>query len=278
MIVIMTTQQLPPTKYLARAEGTLAYDLQGAGPLVVLVPGMGELRSSYRLLAPTLAAAGFTVATADLRGHGDSATTFSSYGDVETAGDIAALIQELGGPAVIVGNSMAGGAGVIAAADHPELVSGLVLLGAFVRNPQSSGFELALFRAMMAPLWIARVWKMYMPTLYAGKKPADFENYRNAVFASLRRPAYAKAFSLTTRQTDHAPAEAKLSGVTAPTLVIMGELDPDFKNPAEEARFTGEALKGEVVMVPETGHYPQSQQPEITASAILRFLQINSAK
>jgi len=274
----MTSQQLPTTKYLARDEGKIGYDLQGTGPLVVLVPGMGELRFSYRLLAPTLAAAGFTVATADLRGHGDSDTTFSSYGDVETAGDIVALIQELGGPAVIVGNSMAGGAGVIAAADHPELVSGLVLLGAFVRNPQSSGFQLALFRAMMAPLWIARVWKMYMPTLYAGRKPADFQSYRDAVFASLRRPAYAKAFSLTTRQTDHAPAEAKLSGVTAPTLVIMGELDPDFTNPVEEARFTGEALKGEVVMVPETGHYPQSQQPEITGSAILQFLQINSAK
>jgi hypothetical protein len=35
-----------------------------------------------------------------------------------------------------------------------------------------------------------------------------------------------KAFSLTTR-TDHTPAQAQLSDVSAPTLVVMGEQDPD---------------------------------------------------
>lgn len=44
-----------------------------------------------------------------------------------------------------------------------------------------------------------------MPTLYSGSKPADFKEYREKVSASLRRPEYGKAFSLTTRQTDHAP-------------------------------------------------------------------------
>jgi pimeloyl-ACP methyl ester carboxylesterase len=125
---------------------------------------------------------------------------------------------------------------------------------------------------MMAPLWIASVWKAYMPTLYAGRKPVDFDVYRGRVVESLRRPAHGKAFSLTTRQTDHAPAEARLGGVTAPVLVIMGERDPDFKDPAAEARFIGETLHGEVVMVAEAGHYPQSQQPDITATAVLGFL------
>ena len=31
-------------------------------------------------------------------------------------------------------------------------------------------------------------------------------------------------------------------------------------------------VHGEVVMVPEAGHYPQSQQPEQTAGAVVRFL------
>jgi pimeloyl-ACP methyl ester carboxylesterase len=268
-----SSTSVPSTLYLDRPEGRIGYDTQGAGPLLVLVPGMGELRSSYRFLTPALVAAGYTVATTDLRGHGDSDTTFSAYGDVETAGDISALIDELGGPAVIVGNSLAAGSGVIVAADHPGQVTGLVLVGPFVRNPQLGRLMSALFRAMTAPLWVARVWKAYLPTLYAGQKPVDFDSYRASVFASLRRPAYGKAFSKTTRQTDHAPAEARLAAVTAPVLVIMGERDPDFKDPAAEARWIGETLHAEVVLVPEAGHYPQSQQPQITSDAVLGFLE-----
>jgi pimeloyl-ACP methyl ester carboxylesterase len=260
------------TQYLVRPEGRIAYDLQGAGPLLVLVPGMGELRSSYRFLAPALVAAGYSVATTDLRGHGDSDTTFSSYGDIETAGDIQALINQLGRSAVIVGNSLAAGAAVIVAAEHPAQVDGLVLIGPFVRNAPMNFFTRGLFRVTMAPLWVAPMWKSYMPTLYAGRKPDDFEEYRTAVVASLKRTAYGKAFSLTTQQTTHDAAEAKLSAVTAPTLVIMGDKDPDFKDQAAEARFVGDALHGEVVMVADAGHYPQAQQPGITTAAILGFL------
>jgi len=55
-------------------------------------------------------------------------------------------------------------------------------------------------------------------------------------------------------------------------MVIMGTQDPDFPEPADEATWIGHALSGEVVMVPEAGHYPQSQQPGPTSEAILRFL------
>jgi len=267
-----SSAQSPSTRYIIRPEGRIAYDVQGSGPVVVLVPGMGDLRAGYRYLAPQLAAAGYTVATTDLRGHGDSDATFSSYGDPETADDIEALIDALGGQAVIGGNSLAAGAAVIVAAEHPTKVSGLVLLGPFVRNPPASAFEKWMFRIMMTPLWVAMIWKSYMPTLYKGKKPADFEEYRSTVIASLKRPGYAKAFSLTTSQTTHDPAEARLGDVTAPAIVIMGDSDPDFKDPAGEAKWIGEKLNAQVVMVAEAGHYPQSQRPEITTPAVLGFL------
>jgi len=123
----------------------------------------------------------------------------------------------------------------------------------------------------MARPWAATAWKSYMPKLYAGQRPADFAEYRDRVVASLRRPGYAKAFSLTTR-TNHDPAEARLADVSAPTLVLMGERDPDFPDPQGEANWIAQALNGEVVMVPEAGHYPQSQQPEVTTAAVLGFL------
>jgi len=265
------TVQNTSTNHLARPEGRIGYDVAGEGPLVVLVPGMGDLRATYRLLAPALRSSGYRVACTDLRGHGDSDTTFTSYGDVETAGDILALIEQLGGPAVVVGNSMGAGAAVLAAAEKPDLVCGLVLVGPFVRNGDMSVIQRALLRLAMARPWAASAWKAYMPKLYAGHKPADFDAYRDQVVGGLRRAGYARAFSLTTR-TSHDPAEARLGEVSAPALVVMGELDPDFPDPRAEADWIARVLHAEVVMVPDAGHYPQSQQPDITGEALVRFL------
>ena len=257
--------------YLVRPDGRIGYDVAGTGPLIVLVPGMGDLRAGYRFLAPALRAAGYRVACTDLRGHGDSDARFPSYGDEETASDIVALIGELGGPAVVVGNSMGAGSAVLAAAQRPGLVSGLVLVGPFVRDPAVSLAQRVLLRAVMARPWAALSWKLYLPKLYAGRRPADFTEYRGQVVASLGRPGYARAFSLTTR-TSHASAAARLAEVTAPVLVVMGEQDPDFGDPAAEAAWIARATGGQVAMVPEAGHYPQSQRPGLTSAAVLRFL------
>jgi pimeloyl-ACP methyl ester carboxylesterase len=259
------------TRYLSRPEGRIAYDVAGDGPLVVLVPGMGDLRATYRFLAPALVAAGYRVATTDLRGHGDSDAGFTSYGDVETAGDLVALIEALGGPAVIVGNSMGAGAAAFVAADRPELVSALVLVGPFVRDGSISAFTRVMMRVAMATPWAAMSWKAYAPKFYAGHRPDDLDTYLAGVVASIKRPGYPKAFSLTTR-TSHAPVEVRLTEVTAPTLVVMGEKDPDFPDPTAEADWIASTLHGTVVMVAESGHYPQSQQPELVAAAIVSFL------
>ena len=261
----------PSPSYLHRPGGRIAYEVVGEGPLVVLVPGMGDLRSSYRLLAPQLVAVGYRVALTDLRGHGDSDPTFDSYGDLETAGDIAALVEALGGPAVVVGNSMGAGAAVCVAADRPELVAGLVLVGPFVRDGDVGAVTRGLMRVALAAPWAAMTWKSYLPRLHAGHRPDDHESHVSQVVASMRRPGYARAFSRTTRLS-HAPAEARLGAVGAPTLVVMGERDPDFPDPRAEATWIADTLGGSVVMVPDAGHYPQSQQPGIVADAVESFL------
>jgi pimeloyl-ACP methyl ester carboxylesterase len=252
--------------------GRIAYDVRGDGPLVVLVPGMGDLRSSYRFLAPLLADSGHRVVSVDLRGHGDSDAGFDAYDDEATARDLAALIDALGGPAVVVGNSMAAGSAVILAADHPDLVAGLVLVGPFVRDPATSRLQLLLFRLLMTRPWAGAVWARYLPTLHAGRRPDDLADHVAAVRAALRRPGHLAAFTRTTRTT-HTPAAERLPRVTAPTLVVMGERDPDFRDPEAEAAWIADALHGTAVMIPDAGHYPQAQQPEAVAAAVVPFLQ-----
>jgi pimeloyl-ACP methyl ester carboxylesterase len=257
-------------RFLERPEGRIAYELAGSGPLVVCIPGMGELRSSYRRTVPALVAAGFSVVTVDLRGHGDSDATFTAYDDVAAGSDVVALLEHLDGPAVLLGNSMGAGAAAWAAAERPDLVAGLVLLGAFVRNPPTGALTLLGFRALMGGPWAPRVWGAYLPSLYPGRRPEDFDAHRAEILASMRRPGHSAAFRRTTRTT-HAPVEARLDDVRAPVLVVMGERDPDFGDPAAEARWIAERLHGEVVLVPGAGHYPQVEEPDAVNPPLVSF-------
>jgi pimeloyl-ACP methyl ester carboxylesterase len=264
-------------RYLRRPDGAVAFESEGSGPLIICVPGMGDLRSSYRHVAPALRAAGFRVVLTDLRGHGDSDTTFEAYGDEPTAGDITALIEHLGEPAIIVGNSMAAGAAVLVAARRPELVTGLVLVGPFVRNPKSHPLTPLILRILMAPLWAATTWNSYLPKLYAGVKPADFEAYRASVAAAMKAPGHSRAFSLTTR-TSHDAAHRALADVHTPTLVVMGDRDPDFPDAAAEAQWVAEQLGGDVLIVPDAGHYPHAQRPDVVSPAIEAFAKAATAR
>lgn len=263
-------QQAP--RYLDRPGGRIAYEAAGEGPLVVCVPGMGDLRSVYRFLGPALVEAGYRVVTMDLRGHGDSDATFAEYDDVAAGTDVVALLAALGGGlAVLVGNSMGAGAAAWAAAEAPDLVARLVLIGPFVRNaPVGRGAMLAFRLALLRP-WGPSAWYAWYARLYPGRPPADLGAHRARIRESLRRPGHWRAFVATTH-TSHAPVEARLDEVRARTLVVMGERDPDFRDPAAEAASVADRLGGGVVMVPGAGHYPQAEYPEIVTQAILDFL------
>src|SRR5215469_4939059 len=128
------------TEFLDIEGGRIAYDVTGDGPLIVLSHGIGDRRQAFRYLAPELARAGFRVAAVDMRGHGESSTgDWKSISRTDVAGDLVALIRHLGGgPAVIVGHSLSGGAATIAAATEPGLVSGIVELAPFTRKVQYS--------------------------------------------------------------------------------------------------------------------------------------------
>ena len=108
------------TRFLEVPEGRIAYsDMDGVGPVVILVPGLGDRRATFRFLVPRLAAAGFRVISVDNRGHGDSSTSFTDYSAASVGGDIVALVDALAIPrgrgVYLLGNSLAGAAAVWAA-------------------------------------------------------------------------------------------------------------------------------------------------------------------
>jgi pimeloyl-ACP methyl ester carboxylesterase len=276
------------TEFLDVEGGRIAYDVTGSGPLVVLSHGIGDRRQAYRFLAPMLAQAGYRVANADLRGHGESSMGWKSVtgkdaiSRTDVAGDLLALIRHLGGPAVIVGHSISGGAATIAAVEQPDLVSGIVELNPFTKTQKLSlgglirirRYRLGLSRLMGTQLFHSlRIWMRYLDVAYP-TKPADYADYMAALAAKLREPGRMAEFMKTGKSTP-ADAGAQLPNVTVPALVIMGTLDPDFADPRAEGDAIVAAMPsgvGTVAMVEGAGHYPHAQSPDQVAALVIGFL------
>jgi pimeloyl-ACP methyl ester carboxylesterase len=269
----MTAQDLP--QFLERPEGRVAFsDTGGKGLLIVCVPGMGDVRATWRFITPRLVDRGFRVVAIDLRGHGASSTTFQNISAAAVGSDVVALLDKLNaGPAVIVGNSLAGAAAVWAAAERPNLVSGLALIDPFVRDIPPSFFQTALLKLALLRPWGPATWGSYYKSLYVTNKPADLDAYTDTLVRSLREPGRLEA-TRAMAWVSKTPCEKRIPEVKAPTLVIMGTRDPDFSDPMAEAKQVADALHGELLSVEGAGHYPQSEQPELVASAIAKLASV----
>ena len=197
-------------------------------------------------LAPQLVAAGYRVAAADLRGHGESSTGWAVlHPHRYRRATLLALIRHLGGPAVIVGHSFSGGSATIAAAQAPDLVSAIVEIGPFTRVPKISLGALLRnrrYRQGHAPAARHRrspaAWARGRATsimAFPGLKPADYERAdQPRCRRNLREPGRMAA---TRKMGKSRPADAERQARPAsgaPPWSIMGTLDPDWPDPRAE--------------------------------------------
>jgi pimeloyl-ACP methyl ester carboxylesterase len=260
--------------YLARPQGRIAYDLYGAGnsgTLVVCVPGMFDHRASFRFVGERLAADGHRVAVMDLRGHGDSDTTFDAYTSRAAAGDAIALAEELDGHGVVMtGNSLGGAAVTMAAMDRPDLVAGIALLGPFLRTPAPNAVMDLLQRLLVTRPWAPWTVAAFYDSLHKGRTPEGHREQKARIVAMLRPADRFRAV----RATIFADNEQVLTapGLQTKAVVMVGEQDPDWSDPRAEAEWVASVVGGTVEMVPESGHYPQSQRPDVVAATVARLI------
>jgi pimeloyl-ACP methyl ester carboxylesterase len=232
---------------------------------------MGDLRGEYRFLVPQLVEAGYRVATMDVRGHGASSVEWDDFSVAGVGADIVALICELeSGPAIIVGTSMAAGAAVWAAAEAPELIRGMILVGPFVRG-EGTWFGNLMFSALFARPWGPAMWAQYYSMLYPSHKPADFNEYSSLLKSNLKEHGRMEALLRMIRASKKA-SEERIPKVQSPVLVLMGSRDPDFKIPEEEAKRVAGHLCGTYAMIGNAGHYPHAEMPDVATPLMLSFM------
>lgn len=102
----------------------------GAGPTLVLLPGLGRPAEDLDPLAGLLVQAGYRVVQPDPRGTGGSTGALDGLTLHDLAADVAAVVEETGeAPVIVIGHAFGNRIARMAAADRPDLVRAVVLLG-----------------------------------------------------------------------------------------------------------------------------------------------------
>lgn len=166
---------LQPQEQFISANGLNFHllDWSGQGDWLVLLHGLASQAHIWDLLAPHLIDS-FRVVAIDQRGHGLSDKPDSSYDFATITADLHAILKALKiNRAVLAGHSWGGNVAVQYAVDHPERVSGLILIDGgflqigdrldwptvekFLEPPDLIGTPVDEFRSDMK-MWMGSAW------------------------------------------------------------------------------------------------------------------------
>ena len=262
----------PPVQGFATVDGgTLFYEVQGAGPAVVLIHGgMLDHRAWDPQIAPLVR--GHRVVRYDVAGHGQSPVPDAPWRTYE---HLRTLLAHLGVErAALVGHSMGARIAIDLAIAHPELVDALVLIGPGMSGFPFSGRDFLASAQVMSAARAAsdapRAADYFMCSWVAGphRTPAQVDP---AVWAKAHLMALPNALHAIDGPAFDPPAVGRLAEVRAPTLVIEGALD------CEDIHLVGRLIERRVagarrVVIPGVAHLVGMEAPAEVNRLILGFL------
>ncbi len=244
-------------------------------PVVFLHAGVADRRMWSEQMRE-LAAGGYHVISYDRRGYGQTETADVPFNHLV---DLEAVLDRLSvHAAVLVGCSMGGGLAIDFALEHPERTVGLVLVGTAVTG--AHGYEvpeeveeledainyarergnLDTINRVQAHLWLDG------PGSQSGRvqgAPRDLFFEMNAI--ALNHPKLTQ---------EELPDDAfdNVSAITAPTLLMVGELDcPDIIAIHED--LSEEIENAFAVILEDTAHLPSLERPDLFNPLLLEFLE-----
>ncbi len=254
---------------LQTSTGPIAYDEQGDGPAIVLLPSGAHDRHDYDELRALLPAHLRSIAI-DWPGHGSSPLGEGPASAMRFADVAEQLVEQLAPQgAVVVGNSVGGFSAARLAIRRPELVRGLVLVdsGGFVGRP----LHVRAFCALMARPWFLRRIYPTFATRYMRPRTAADRRSRDVGVATTRQDPGLRAVtelwrSFTSPEHD---LRDEAASITAPTLLIWGRRDPVI--PLRVGRRIAATIPGSELVVLDSGHVPHTTDPESFAGHLIPF-------
>ena len=265
-------------RFVELPQATLRVRVAGTGPVaLVIVPDPPNVIEHYdRLIA--LLAPHLRVVCCEAPGFGFSrpAPGFD-FSPASQAASMAALLARLAlGPYLLAFPCFAGLVAVQLAAEHPELVNGLVIVQTpawsealgWVRRIDRRGLLQTPWLGQLAMSFgkrrVARGW--YRAALPPGADPAPF--LAPALAAFERGGAYCLASAFQAACRTPAP---RLGPVRQPALVVWGGADRTHRR-TDKRSILEYVPRADWVDFAAAGHFPDLEQPERFRDELLHFL------
>lgn len=242
----------------------------GAGP-VVLIHGLAEGRESWSVTQADLS--GLHTFAYDLRGHGASSTG-AGAGTLEQLGqDLLGFLEQVTGPATVVGFSLGGTIALWAAAERPDLVLRTVVLGtSSVVGRSAVGFyadRIELAGDTAAAAFRTAVRDDTAAGLFTAAP--DLDALTQARLAAIGNGAGYVNASRAMAALHEFPLTPRLADITSHVDVVGAEHDAFC--PAKAARIIVDALSDVTYWeVPDAGHLMNIDNPPAVTEILLKTL------
>ena len=229
-----------------------AYSIDGSGPPLFLIHGIGAARDTWRFMLPILSER-FTVVTYDLRGHGTSPKPSGPFGLEELVADLERVRERTGFErAHFAGHSLGGMIGPAYARDYPARVASLGLLStAAFRTEEDSRKVWAVVKAMEEK-GVEQVLKTLIDRWYTDEfirtRPEIVDRRMRQVIET-DEEVFLNVFRIYAG-TEMAPW---LHQVSAPALIMTGENDGGC-NPRLNRQIDDAMQNSDLVILPNYKH------------------------
>ncbi len=254
---------------------------QTNGRTVVLLHGMNFGGFYFGGPIDVLRRAGFRVVVPDQIGFGRSSKPIIPYNFHDMALNTRTLLQSLGiTRAAIVGHSMGGMLTARFAASYPDITERAVIYDPIGLSdvrweaPWHSAEE--AYKAAMART-NDQAWQMALANIqryFPGAWKPEYEQYVRILYAptlSADWPRLAMVRSIYQQMPYLDPVVYDWAHIKVKTLVIGGE--KDGQNFPAQAKHIADSIPGaQLVLIPDVGHVPHIQVPDIFNKALLKFL------
>ena len=247
-----------------------AYSVEGSGPALFLIHGIGAARNTWARAMPLLRSR-FSVVSYDLRGHGASPLPAGRF-DLDALVNDLERVRERSGFARghFAGHSLGGMIGPAYALKYPDRVLSLGLLStAAFRTENDSAKVWAVVRAMeqkgIAQVLETLTQRWFTDSFIAANP--DVVRDRLTQVVGTDAEVFLNVFRIYA-DTEMAPW---LHRVTAPSLVVTGESDGGC-NPRLNRLIEAALPNSELVILPGYKHSLMLEAGEIVAAHILRFI------
>lgn len=248
----------------------LFYEMQGEGPPVVFIHGLGGTSNIWHAQRMTLSKY-LRVITLDLSGSGRSDKSRRTYSVDTWVEEIAGLLDQLGvDQVVIVGHSMATVIVQKFAVRHAQKTRAIVLAGALVElGPPGKEAFTKRAETVEKDGMIAVADAILGGALSAGTRE------RNLALTGMVRELLLSndpaCYAGHCRALIGGSAKADQAKITCPTLLVVGDQDP--VTPLSLQRQIAAAIKNsQIRIVPNTAHLTMLETPEAFNAIVLEFL------